>query len=563
MLKVEPTPMNADRLLALFKQISEAPDAIPRLRRFILDLAVRGKLVEQDLEDEPAEELLREMESRFKRLRITKKQVPLEAKEIPFSLPDRWQWTRLGQICEKTGSGSTPRGGKEAYVEMGIPFLRSQNVYNDGLRLADVVFIDEQTHQRMAGTRVLPCDLLLNITGGSIGRCAKVPVDFQEANVSQHVAIIRVGMPGMEDFIHALILSPYFQSFVDTSQTGAGRGGLPKNRMDAIPLALPPLAEQHRIVAKVDELMALCDQLEVARQQREQCRERLVAASLQRLNQPSNAPETFRSDARFALQVLPSLTSTPAQIKQLRQTILNLAARGKLVEQDPTESSAETHQKLAHIANTCDWIPPSWHSIPLGHLLEEDSRNGYSRKPDDAKGGTPILRISAGTSRPDGLVAEEEFKLISGIDEKTMMLYAIKPGDLLACRFNGNKTHVGRLSLYTGYLEKHFIFPDKLIRIRLSREIAEPEFIRWIAGSDFVRADVESKCATTVGNWGISAGRLKSCYFPLPPLAEQHRIVAKVDELMALCDQLEQQLSQAEQGRRGLLEAVLREALAG
>jgi type I restriction enzyme S subunit len=309
--------------------------------------------------------------------------------------------------------------------------------------------------------------------------------------------------------------------------------------------------------------MALCDQLEVARQQREQCRERLVAASLQRLNQPSNAPETFRSDARFALQVLPSLTSTPAQIKQLRQTILNLAARGKLVEQDPTESSAETHQKLAHIANTCDWIPPSWHSIPLGHLLEEDSRNGYSRKPDDAKGGTPILRISAGTSRPDGLVAEEEFKLISGIDEKTMMLYAIKPGDLLACRFNGNKTHVGRLSLYTGYLEKHFIFPDKLIRIRLSREIAEPEFIRWIAGSDFVRADVESKCATTVGNWGISAGRLKSCYFPLPPLAEQHRIVAKVDELMALCDQLEQQLSQAEQGRRGLLEAVLREALAG
>jgi type I restriction enzyme S subunit len=563
MLKVEPTPMNADRLLALFEQISEAPDAIPRLRRFILDLAVRGKLVEQDLEDEPAEELLREMESRFKRLRITKKQVPLEAKEIPFSLPDRWQWTRLGQICEKTGSGSTPRGGKEAYVEMGIPFLRSQNVYNDGLRLADVVFIDEQTHQRMAGTRVLPCDLLLNITGGSIGRCAKVPVDFQEANVSQHVAIIRVGMPGMEDFIHALILSPYFQSFVDTSQTGAGRGGLPKNRMDAIPLALPPLAEQHRIVAKVDELMALCDQLEVARQQREQCRERLVAASLQRLNQPSNAPETFRSDARFALQVLPSLTSTPAQIKQLRQTILNLAARGKLVEQDPTESSAETHQKLAHIANTCDWIPPSWHSIPLGHLLEEDSRNGYSRKPDDAKGGTPILRISAGTSRPDGLVAEEEFKLISGIDEKTMMLYAIKPGDLLACRFNGNKTHVGRLSLYTGYLEKHFIFPDKLIRIRLSREIAEPEFIRWIAGSDFVRADVESKCATTVGNWGISAGRLKSCYFPLPPLAEQHRIVAKVDELMALCDQLEQQLSQAEQGRRGLLEAVLREALAG
>jgi type I restriction enzyme S subunit len=267
--------------LQVLPSLTTTPAQIKQLRQTILNLAVRGKLVEQDPEDEPAEELLREMESRFKRLKITKKQVLLEAKEIPFALPDRWQWTRLGQICEKTGSGSTPRGGKEAYSEIGIPFLRSQNVYNDGLRLADVVFIDHQIHQRMAGTTVLPCDLLLNITGGSIGRCAKVPVDFQEANVSQHVAIIRVGMPGMEDFIHAFILSPYFQSFVDKSQTGAGRGGLPKNRMDAIPVALPPLAEQHRIVAKVDELMALCDQLEQQLSQAEQSRRVLLEAVLQ------------------------------------------------------------------------------------------------------------------------------------------------------------------------------------------------------------------------------------------------------------------------------------------
>ena len=272
--------MNADRLLAHFEQISEAPDAIPRLRRFILDLAVRGKLVVQDPEDEPAVELLKEIQARFRRLRIAKKLVPLETKEIPFALPDRWRWTRLGVICEKTGSGSTPRGGKEAYIETGIPFLRSQNIYNDGLRLADVVFIDMRTHGRMAGTKVLPCDLLLNITGGSIGRCAKVPVDFEEANVSQHVAILRVGLPGVEDFLHVLVLSPYFQSFVDDSQTGAGRGGLPKNRMDAIPIPLPPLAEQHRIVAKVDELMALCDQLEQQLSQADHQRRRLLEAVL-------------------------------------------------------------------------------------------------------------------------------------------------------------------------------------------------------------------------------------------------------------------------------------------
>jgi type I restriction enzyme S subunit len=554
--------MNAERLLALFEPVSEAPDAIPRLRRFILDLAVRGKLVEQDPEDEPGGELLRQIEARFKRLRITKRQASLGANEIPFALPDRWEWIRLGQICEKTGSGSTPRGGKEAYSETGIPFLRSQNIYNDGLRLADVVFIDDQTHQRMEGTRVRPCDLLLNITGGSIGRCARVPVDFQEANISQHVAIIRVGMPGMEDFIHVLILSPYFQSFVDKSQTGAGRGGLPKNRMDAIPAPLPPLTEQHRIVAKVDELMALCDQLEAARMQREQYRERLVAASLQRLNQPSEDLESFRSDARFALQVLPRLTTTPAQIKQLRQTILNLAVRGKLVEQDPEELSEASYRSLLSFAIACEWIPETWLYAPLASLLRESSRNGYSRKPDDAEDGTPILRISAGTSRADGLVAEEDFKLISGIDESLMAQYELIPGDLLACRFNGNKSFVGRLSLFAGYLGRRFIYPDKLIRIRLSEELADPTYIRWISASDLLRSEIESKCATTVGNWGISAGRLKTCFFPLPPVAEQHRIVAKIDELMALCDQLEQQLTKGEESRRGLLEAVLQEVLA-
>ena len=97
-----------------------------------------------------------------------------------------------------------------------------------------------------------------------MGRCCRVPDDFDEANVSQHVAIIRVAIIGLQDFVHLLILSPYFQSFIFDEQTGAGRGGLPKKKMDRIPVALPPLAEQHRIVAKVDELIALCDQLEAS-----------------------------------------------------------------------------------------------------------------------------------------------------------------------------------------------------------------------------------------------------------------------------------------------------------
>ncbi len=256
------------------------PDQIKRLRQTILNLAVRGKLVPQDPNDEPASELLNRIANEKARLGMKSQPVPLKSDEVPFELPVGWSWSRIGEICSKTGSGSTPRGGKEVYKPTGVPFLRSQNVYDDGLRLSGVAYIDISTHERMSGTRVAPGDLLLNITGGSMGRCCLVPNDFKDANISQHVAIIRVALEGMRAFLHRLVLSPYFQAFVFDEQTGAGRGGLPKNRMDLIAVALPPLAEQRRIVAKVDALMALCDRLEESLTATATTRRRLLDALL-------------------------------------------------------------------------------------------------------------------------------------------------------------------------------------------------------------------------------------------------------------------------------------------
>ena len=171
------------------------------------------------------------------------------------------------------------------------------------------------------------------------------------------------------------------------------------------------------------------------------------------------------------------------------------------------------------------------------------------------------MRISAGTVRRDGVVAEEEHKLISGIDAKTRKEYGLRAGDLLACRFNGNKAFVGRLTIFNDYLGLQPIYPDKLIRVRPEPRRAVSAFLRLASETDLVRDDVELFCATTVGNWGISASNVKEVRFPIPPLAEQHRIVAKVDELMALCDRLEASLTTSDQTRTRLLEATLTEAL--
>lgn len=267
--------------ISTFPTLTAHASQIKRLRQAILDLAIRGKLVKQDPEDEPASELLKRIAEKKSRLRAPHDMKPFDADEIPFSVPVGWLWCRIGDLCTKTGSGSTPRGGKNVYGKVGVPFLRSQNVYDDGLRLENVACIEPDIHARMAGTVVRSRDLLLNITGGSMGRCCRVPDQFGEANVSQHVAIIRPAVSEMADFLHKLVLSPYFQSFIFNEQTGAGRGGLPKNRMDRIAVAIPPLAEQRRIVAKVDEVMKLCDRLEANLELADAGRRRLLACFLE------------------------------------------------------------------------------------------------------------------------------------------------------------------------------------------------------------------------------------------------------------------------------------------
>jgi type I restriction enzyme S subunit len=168
----------------------------------------------------------------------------------------------LGKYAIKLALVAQPRGGKQVYKNSGIKFIRSQNVYDEGLVFETIAYIDEATHSKMSGTKVLSNDILLNITGGSIGRCALVPADFDEANVSQHVTIIRL-KEGLENkFIHLVILSPYFQDKIMVVQTGGNREGLAKKNMQMMLILLPPLAEQKRIIERVNQLMKHCDELE-------------------------------------------------------------------------------------------------------------------------------------------------------------------------------------------------------------------------------------------------------------------------------------------------------------
>jgi type I restriction enzyme, S subunit len=258
---------NWHRIATHFDLLLDRPQAIDALEQTILQLAVRGQLVPQDPQDEPASALLKKIraekdeliaEGKIKR---DKPLPPIAESDQPFALPVGWEWVRLNALLQKIGAGSTPLGGREVYVSSGVKFLRSQNVWDDGLRLGSVAFIKPEIHERMSGTVVVANDLLFNITGASIGRCAVVPSDFDEANVSQHVTIVRTVLPELNSFLHEVLVSRHVQKAVMDVQVGVSREGLSIAKLGQFLIPMPPLAEQSRIVTRVAQLRRLCFEL--------------------------------------------------------------------------------------------------------------------------------------------------------------------------------------------------------------------------------------------------------------------------------------------------------------
>ena len=256
----------------ILAEIALQKEYVAKLKQSILQDAISGKLTEEwrtnNPNTEPASELLKRIKKEKQQLikdgkiRKEKPLAPIVEDEIPFEIPSTWQWCRLSDLCSKTGSGSTPKGGKSVYPTSGIYFLRSQNVHNNGITLDGIVYISESTHKTMSGTIIKPNDILLNITGGSIGRCAIVSHEIETANINQHVAIIRLMDNAMNTYIHSVIISDYFQKTIESVQTGAGREGLPKNKMDNILIPIPPIEEIQHIALLINTKTTWCKDIE-------------------------------------------------------------------------------------------------------------------------------------------------------------------------------------------------------------------------------------------------------------------------------------------------------------
>ena len=412
---------------------------------------------------------------------------------VPFEVPESWVWTTIEEICSKIGSGSTPRGSN--YSANGIPFFRSQNVYNDRLVYDDIKYISEEVHQKMKGTEVLANDLLLNITGGSLGRCAVVPADFNCGNVSQHVCIMRSVLVEPEYF-HALVLSSYFAKSMKI--TGSGREGLPKYNLEQMGFPLPPLTEQQRIVAEIEHWFALIDQIEQGK------------ADLQTI------------------------------IKQTKSKILDLAIHGKLVPQDPNDEPAiELLKRINPDFTPCDnghytQLPDGWCVVTLKDLCE--NINGLWKGKKEPFVNVGVIRNANFTK--DFKLDYSNIEYID-VEQRTFAKRHLENGDLIVEKSGGSDNNpVGRTILYEGK-SGVFSFSNFTMALRTrNNNIVLSKFLYYYILAKYQKGDMRLMQTQTTGLRNLILDKFLSMPIHLPPLSEQKRIIDRIETIFTSLDMI-------------------------
>ena len=544
---------------------------IRKLRELILELAVRGKLVPQDTNDEPASILLEKIAAEKAQLikeKVIKKTKPLpliSSEDKPYELPVSWAWTRLGDTGISS-TGKTPKTSETRFFNGDIPFVGPGQITTNNVILTPEKTLTEEGLEQ--STEALEKDIMMVCIGGSIGKAAVVD---RRIGFNQQINSIRPLLVNHKYLLFALQAKDFYSRIISES-TGSATPIINRGKWDLLLIGLPPLLEQHRIVAKVDELMLLCDQLEQQTEISIDAHATLVEVLLATLTESNDADELAQNWARI-FEHFDSLFTTEKSIDALKQIVLQLAVMGKLVPQNPDDEPAsvllekiteEKEQLIKHkkikkekpLPAITDEekpfeLPSGWEFSRLQQVI--DVRDGTHDSPKDASGKNTFPLVTSKDFQ-EGSINFNTARRISEIDHiKISQRSSVDYEDILFSMIGGN---IGNQVMVLD--TRPFSIKNVALFKYYNKEITIPKFVKLYTA--FIAYQLQSNARGGAQPF-VSLGYLRSLVFALPPAKEQHRIVAKVDEIMAICDQLKEKLQQSQETQVQLTDALVDKAL--
>mgnify|MGYP003641422840 CR=1 FL=1 len=550
--------MRVADLLEEFTIVIDTKEGLSELRSLILGLAVRGKLVPQDPNDEPASELLKKIED-------LSQSVILE-REVPFEIPSTWEWVPFGKILDFKGGSQPPKDHfikepKEGYVQL--------------IQIRDLgekpqpVYVPKDLVTKFCSTE----DIMIGRYGASVGKV------FWGKDGAYNVALIKILFD--KENMDRVYLFHYFNS--DLFQrilagiSRSAQAGFNKGNILPEPFPLPPLAEQHRIVQKIETLFTEVDELEAKLNRQTKMDTRLQLAVNAEVQQ---APDSAASKTawNFITNNFETLYHTPEAIDNLKKNILNEAVRGRLVPQNPTDEPAsellkkiEAEKQRLYEAGEIRKpkalppiteeeipfeIPESWEWVKLADI-SISFNNGISKRSGKEGQEIPVIRLADIENLRVDLSDTRSIKLT----DKELKTYLLTNDDILITRVNGSIELVGSFNIFKE--NKVIAYCDHFVRMNINCELIDVSFI-WFSGkTSLIRAQIESQFITTAGQKTVNQRHLGNLVLPLPPLAEQHRIVQRIEELFAICDRFKTQLEQRQAVNEQLVKGLVKEVLEG
>lgn len=536
-----------------FKTIFGVKNNIQRLRNKVLELAIQGKLVEQDPNDEPASELVMKIkcqkDAMIKEGKIKKeKSLPMiKEDEISLDIPDNWDWVRLGEVCFKVVDGShNPPPGINGE---GYPMLSAINI-NKTIDFSKPSRIISKSDFEIENNRtnIQRNDVLLTIVG-TIGRAVVVNTD-EKFTLQRSVAVLKPAI--IPDYLKNLLLSPFCYNLMYENAKGTAQLGIYLGKLSNLVLPIPPINEQYRIVSRIEILMSEIDKLEEALQKKELLMDMLPKAVVNAVGNCQSGDE-LKEQLQLVIKHFNTLFQTPDSMQELRNVILQLSIEGKLLPQDVNDEPALELVKLikADKAKLVKEgkikkekplpkidddeipfeIPKSWEWERAGNICNRINY-GYTASAIYHDTGTKLLRI---TDIQNGKVDWDKVPYCE-IEENKVEQYLLNENDVVIARTGGT---IGKSFLIRN-VDKQAVYASYLIRMIPNKQI-DPNYyyllvntpLYWVQLLDGARGGAQPN---------VNSQTLAKLILPLPPIQEQHRIVEKVEYLMKIIDQIEDKL---------------------